>query len=152
VYYQAAPGEGKPVDSLEIFRPFSKPVQSNSVDHSSKNWISLFDRPFLYPFDDRASGEIFSDKRNAVFLFAPSEEAGQTARRTLLELAADWKLKYKRRLIFTEIQVQFSKFRNKKKATRVYPITSKLIPSSISSFLSRQQKSRSLFTMEISKV
>lgn len=73
------------------------------VDHSAKNWISLFDRPFLYPFDDRASGEIFNDKRNAVFLFAPAGESGENARRVVLELAADWKLKYKRRLIFTEI-------------------------------------------------
>ena len=137
MYYQASPGGSKPVDSIEIFRPFSKPVQNNVVDHSVKNWISLFDRPFLYPFDDRASGEIFSDKRNAVFLFAPAGESGEAARRVVLELAADWKLKYKRRLIFTEILVRIMRFRKLTKATRVFLSISRLTPRSTSSSSSR---------------
>ena len=60
----------------------------------------MFDRPFVYPFDDRSSGEIFTDKRNAVLLFEPTGETGTAVRKILLEVAADWKLKYKRRLIF----------------------------------------------------
>jgi hypothetical protein len=105
VYYQTSPTGKRQADSLEIFRPFAKSVQSNVVDHSVKNWISLFDRPFLYPFDDRVSGEIFTEKRNAVFLFEPAGGAGQAVGTLLLEVAADWKLKYKRRLIFTLITV-----------------------------------------------
>ena len=70
MYYQAPQGS-KPADSIEIFRPFGQSVQNNKIDHSLKNWIGLFDRPFVFPFDDRASGEVFSDKRNAVFLFVP---------------------------------------------------------------------------------
>ena len=31
-------------------------VQNNVINHSIKNWINLFDRPFVFPFDDRASG------------------------------------------------------------------------------------------------
>lgn len=93
------------------------------IDHSIKNWIALFDRPFVYPFDDRASGEIFSDKRNAVFMWVPQGEQGTKARQLLLEVAADWKLKYKRRLIFTEIYVFLSQFRNKVKVTKDCQIT-----------------------------
>ena len=100
MYYQAPHGS-KQENSIEIFRPFAKSVQNNVVDHSVKNWIGLFDRPFVFPFDDRASGEIFSDKRNAVFLWIPAGESGEKVREYLMEVAADWKLKYKRRLIFT---------------------------------------------------
>ena len=104
MYYQTVPGD-RPANSIEIFRPFAKSVTNNVVDNMIKNWIGLFDRPFVYPFDDRASGEIFSNKRNAVFLFVPAGEMGETVRSVLLEVAADWKLKFKRRLIFVEIYV-----------------------------------------------
>lgn len=42
-----------------------------------------------------------------MFLFVPDGEAGEKARQVLMEVAADWKIKYKRRLIFTEIYVWF---------------------------------------------
>ena len=103
MFYQVAAGD-KPVDSVEIFRPFAKSVTNNVIDAGIKNWIGLFDRPFLYHFDDRSSGEMFTDKRNAILMFEPAQGA-QAVRDLMLSCAADWKLKYKRRLIFAEIRV-----------------------------------------------
>ena len=63
-------------------------MQNNVIDNNIKNWIALFDRPFVFPFDDRASSEVFTDKRNAVLLFAPQGETHEAVRRALLEVAA----------------------------------------------------------------
>ena len=104
MYYQIA-DSSKPKDSLEIYRPFAKSVQNNIIDANIKNWIALFDRPFVYPFDERASSEIFSDKRNSLFLFTPEGEVGEAVSQALALVAVDWKLHLKRRLIFTEIKV-----------------------------------------------
>ncbi len=103
VYYQVKASTS--TESVEIFRPFGKSISSDKIDSGIRNWIGLFDRPFVYPFDDRASGEIFSDKRNAVFFFLPEGEVGEKARMELFALAFDWKIQLKRRLIFTELRV-----------------------------------------------
>lgn len=99
MYYQVPSTTG--AETVEIYRPFGKSISSDKIDSSIRNWIGLFDRPFVYPFDDRASGEIFSDKRNAVFLFVPEGELGDTVRAEVFALAFDWKFQFKRRLIFT---------------------------------------------------
>lgn len=56
VFYYTAPTGDKQADSVEIFRPFGKSVVNNKIDHGIKNWIGLFDRPFVFPFNDRSSG------------------------------------------------------------------------------------------------
>lgn len=54
MYYHVA-DSGKQKDTVEIFRPFAKSIQNNVIDGNIKNWIALFDRPLVYPFDDRSS-------------------------------------------------------------------------------------------------
>jgi len=76
VYYHIADSD-KQKDTVEIFRPYAKSVQTAVIDGNIRNWIALYDRPFVYPFDDRASSEIFTDKRNALFFFTPEGESGQ---------------------------------------------------------------------------
>jgi hypothetical protein len=139
VYYQIA-DSGKPKDSLEIFRPFAKSVQNGIIDANIKNWIALFDRPFVYPFDERASSEIFSDKRNALFLFTPQGEAGEAVSKALTLIAVDWKLQLKRRLIFTEISVNDILLSPQKRKTKVLLTTSKSTLPGISSSSSKLQK------------
>lgn len=104
MYYNIRTPE-KAVGSLEIFRPFGQTVKLDVVDYNVKSWINLYDRPIVYVFDDRTRGEIFTDKKNAILLFEPSGELGETVRAAFRDAAQEWKIQNKKKLIFSGIQV-----------------------------------------------
>lgn len=54
VYYRVQ-DSSRPQGSVEIYRPFGDAVRNDVVDYNIKSWISLYDRPFVYDYDDRTS-------------------------------------------------------------------------------------------------
>lgn len=68
MYYSISSSD-RTAGSVEIYRPFGQTVKLEKVDHSIKAWINLYDRPFVYAFDDRTRSELFSEKRNGLILF-----------------------------------------------------------------------------------
>lgn len=68
MYYSISSSD-RTAGSVEMYRPFGQTVKLEKVDHSIKAWINLYDRPFVYAFDDRTRSELFSEKRNGLILF-----------------------------------------------------------------------------------
>lgn len=82
-------------------------MRNDVIDYNLKSWISLYDRPFVYDYDDRTSKELFTEKRNGIILFVPTSEASLSLIAAFREASEDLKLRQKKRLIFTQIEVVF---------------------------------------------
>lgn len=104
MYYRVEP-TSQPEGSVQIFRPFAAPLLLEKVDYGLRSWINLNDRPLVFDYDDRTTKEIYTEKRNGILLFVAANEQGQALLTAFTEAAAEWKLKQKKRLIFSQISV-----------------------------------------------
>ena len=95
------------------------------VDYNIKSWIGLHERPLIYAFDDRTSSELFTAKKNAILLVTPIGELGDTISAAFKEAATEWKIKSKKRLIFSAITVKFYLFSPRKSPSLNFQTTSK---------------------------
>lgn len=133
MYYRVE-SSSRPRGSVEIYRPFGEPVRNEVVDYNIKSWISLYDRPFVYDYDDRTSKELYTEKRNGIILFVPTSEASLSLIAAFRNASEDLKLKQKKRLIFTQIEVFRSPLRQAPRPTPASRTTSRSTPRSIQSF------------------
>ena len=122
VYY-AVSGSSRTPNSVEIIRPFGQTIRRDVVDYNIRNWINLYDRPFVYSFDDRASSEVFSEKRNALILFTPRDETAESVSEAFRQAAQEVKETQKKKFIFIEIKVIVGICSHKRSTTRVSPTT-----------------------------
>jgi hypothetical protein len=74
------------------------------ADHNLKAWILLNERPLVYAFDDRTIGDIFSERKSAIIVFA-SGESDAVITSAFADAAHEWKIKSKKNLIFSQINV-----------------------------------------------
>lgn len=72
-----------------------------------KEWIAKFERPVVYPFDDRTIGNIFGDRGVGVVLFH-SAEAGEALSQAFTDAATEIRINRGQFLIFTDIPVRVS--------------------------------------------
>lgn len=109
-------------------------MRNEVVDYNIKSWISLYDRPFVYDYDDRTSKELYTEKRNGIILFVPTSEASLSLIAAFRNASEDLKLKQKKRLIFTQIEVFRSPLRQAPRPTPASRTTSRSTPRSTQSF------------------
>jgi hypothetical protein len=101
-YYVVASSD-KPEGTVEIFRPFGEP-QSTVVSADLKSWITKFERPTVFLFDERTIGDIFGDRQVGVVLFQ-SADAGEALSEAFSAAAEEVRVNQGKTLIFTEIEV-----------------------------------------------
>lgn len=124
-----------------MYRPFGEPVSNGVVDYNIKSWISLYDRPFVYDYDDRTSKELYTEKRNGIILFVPTSEASLAIIAAFREASEDLKLKQKKRLIFTQIEVAHPPLRQAPRRTLACRTTSRSTRPCTPSSTSRTRRS-----------
>lgn len=67
-----------------------------------KEWIAKYERPTVYPFDDRTIGNIFGDRGTGVILFQ-SSTAGEALTEAFNDAATEIRVNRGQPLIFTDI-------------------------------------------------
>lgn len=101
-YYSVA--ESDQADgTVQIIRNFGETV-STAASESIANWIKTYERPTVYPFNDRTIAEIFSERGSAAVLFH-SAQAKEVLVQAFSEAANKWRVEKQKSLIFTEIPV-----------------------------------------------
>lgn len=101
-YYHVSGGD-QPEGTVQIIRSFGEPV-STEVTEGVANWIKLYERPVVYPFNDRTIGEIFSERGSAAILFH-NPQAGEALTAAFTDAATAWRVEKQKSLIFTDIPV-----------------------------------------------
>jgi len=56
---------------VQILRPFGQ-SESTVTSTDLKQWISKYERPTIYPFNDRTIGDIFGERGVGVIFFPPN--------------------------------------------------------------------------------
>ena len=69
-----------------------------------KHWIARYERPNVYPFDDRTIGDIFGERGVGVILFQ-SPQAGEALNQAFSDAAEEVRVNQGKTLIFTSIEV-----------------------------------------------
>lgn len=101
-YYQVS-GSDQPEGTVQIIRNFGETV-STAVTEAVGSWIKLYERPVVYPFNDRTIGEIFSERGTAVILFH-NAQAGEALVSAFNDAAKVWRVDRQKSYIFTDIPV-----------------------------------------------
>ena len=81
-------------------------VTPASDAESIKEWIAKYERPTVYPFDDRTIGQIFGERAVGVILFQQNE-AGEVLADSFNNAAHESRIERLKNYIFTDIPVPF---------------------------------------------
>jgi hypothetical protein len=71
--YYSIKGTDKPAGTVDIYRSFGE-SQSTTFSEDLKKWIGRYERPTVYPFDERTISTVFGEKGVALILFESKSE------------------------------------------------------------------------------